>query len=82
MKRWDLCAFNNLCADKYIRLDKVWEFEKTPLIEESFMEELADIARRSGVDPEIVRWSGSTVSPPNPPVGGFQTHHKLKKQEE
>ena len=82
VKRWDLCAFNNLCADKYIRLDKVWEFEKTPLIEESFMEELADIARKSGVDPEIVMWSGSTVSPPNPPEGGFQTHHKVKKQEE
>lgn len=60
VKRWDLCAFNNLCADKYIRLDKVWEFEKTPLIEESFMEELADAARMSGVDPAIVMWSGST----------------------
>lgn len=82
VKRWDLCAFNNLCKDKYIRLDKQWEFEKTPLIEESFMNELTDIARKSGVDPEIVMWSGSTVSPPNPPEGGFQTHHKLKKQEE
>jgi len=59
--RWELCAFNNLCADKYFRLDKKWEFEKTPLIEESFMEELADLARNSGVDPEIVLWSGSTA---------------------
>jgi len=62
VKRWDLCAFNNLCADKYIRLGKKWEFEKTPLIEESFMEELADAARYSVLEPEIVSWSGATVS--------------------
>lgn len=59
--RWDLCAFNNLCADKYTRLEKKWEFENTPLLEESFMEDLAETARKSGVDPEIVLWSGSTV---------------------
>lgn len=60
VKRWDLCAFNNLCADKYSRLDKKWEFEKTPLVEEFFMEELAEVAKQSGVDPDIVSWSGST----------------------
>jgi len=60
VKRWDLCAFNNLCSDKYTRLGKKWEFEKTPLIKKSFMEELARAAKNSGVDPEIVSWSGST----------------------
>jgi len=62
IKRWDLCAFNNLCADKYTRLGKKWEFEKIPLIEDSFMEELADIAKKTGVDPKIVLWSGSTIT--------------------
>lgn len=60
VKRWELCAFNNLCADKYTRLDKKWEFGKTPLVEKSFMEELAEVAKHSGVDPDIVSWSGST----------------------
>lgn len=62
VKRWDLCAFNNLCADKYIRLNKKWEFDKTPLLEEAFMEELAEAAIKSVLEPEIVSWSGATVS--------------------
>lgn len=60
VRRWDLCAFNNLCADKYARLGEKWEFEKAPLIEKQFMEELAERARGSVADPGIVSWSGST----------------------
>ncbi len=30
--RWELCAFNNLCRDKYRRLDMPWQFESTPLM--------------------------------------------------
>ncbi len=57
--RWELCAFNNLCADKYARLDRNWDFEATPLVSEETMEHLAEIARASGVDPAIVSWTGS-----------------------
>ncbi len=32
LERWELCAFNNLCIDKYKRLGKTWEFESTPLL--------------------------------------------------
>lgn len=32
VERWDLCAFNNLCRDKYHRLGLVWDFETTPLM--------------------------------------------------
>jgi pyruvate formate lyase activating enzyme len=58
--RWELCAFNNLCRDKYARLGRTWEFAETQLMEEDSMERLADIARGSGVRPEIVSWTGST----------------------
>lgn len=58
--RWELCAFNNLCRDKYARLGMTWEFAESQLLEEETMEALADIARHSGVRPEIVSWTGAT----------------------
>jgi pyruvate formate lyase activating enzyme len=58
--RWDLCAFNNLCRDKYRRLDLQWTFHDAPLLEESVMEDLAETARQSGVNPDIVFTSGAT----------------------
>jgi pyruvate formate lyase activating enzyme len=69
--RWELCAFNNLCKDKYSRLGLSWEFENSELLEEKDMERLASIARASGVDPGIVHWSGSTrikQATPTPPI--------------
>jgi len=58
--RWELCAFNNLCRDKYQRLGLKWEFADSELMRKSEMENLAAVARNSGVDPAIVHWSGST----------------------
>lgn len=58
--RWDLLAFNNLCKDKYKRLDLEWQFEDTALMTTDAMEKLAETARLSGVDPQIVHWSGTT----------------------
>jgi pyruvate formate lyase activating enzyme len=60
VSRWELCAFNNLCKDKYIRLDLDWKYKNCALLSRPFMEKIAAIARNSGVDPRIVRWSGST----------------------
>ena len=57
--RWELCAFNNLCRDKYQRLELDWSFAETDLPEASRMEELTRIAK-SRVSPSIVCWSGST----------------------
>lgn len=59
VERWELCAFNNLCADKYSRLGIKWKFADSPLIERDVMNELFEIAKKSGVDPDIVSWSGS-----------------------
>ena len=60
VERWELCAFNNLCQDKYQRLDLTWGFEAAQLMRQEEMEHLAAVARQSGVDPEIVHWTGST----------------------
>jgi pyruvate formate lyase activating enzyme len=60
VSRWDLCAFNNLCRDKYLRLDLAWEYKDSGLLNKLFMEKMAAVARNSGVNPDIVHWSGST----------------------
>jgi pyruvate formate lyase activating enzyme len=60
VSRWELCAFNNLCRDKYLRLDLDWPYRECGLLSKMFMEKMAAVARESGVDPAIVRWSGST----------------------
>ena len=60
VNRWELCAFNNLCKDKYLRLDLNWEYKDCELMGKLEMEKMAAIARNSGVDPAIVLWSGST----------------------
>ncbi|MRR16961.1 MAG: glycyl-radical enzyme activating protein [Deltaproteobacteria bacterium] len=57
--RWELCAFNNLCRDKYRRLDLNWPFAGSDLPEKSRMEELAKVAQ-SRLTRSCVAWSGST----------------------
>ncbi len=44
-ERWELCAFNNLCGDKYKRLDIDWAFKNTPLLTRRHMEQLLAVAR-------------------------------------
>ncbi len=59
LERWELCAFNNLCIDKYKRLGQTWEFESTPLLTAEELEELEAIARNSGVEPSHVQATGA-----------------------
>jgi len=63
VERWELCSFNNLCRDKYTRLGLTWQFADSPLMNRETMEQLAAIARDTGVDPQIVHWSGATRLP-------------------
>ncbi|MEW5723960.1 MAG: glycyl-radical enzyme activating protein [Thermodesulfobacteriota bacterium] len=60
VQRWELCSFNNLARDKYVRLGLDWAFKATPLLTREAMERAADAARRSGVNPDIVQWTGAT----------------------
>ena len=59
VEKWELCAFNNLCKDKYSRLGRTWDFADASLIEQARMEELTALAVACGA-PEAV-WSGSTA---------------------
>ena len=59
VERWELCAFNNLCRDKYVRLGRTWEYAQTPLLEKGELDELTDCARCSGVNPSIVCVTGA-----------------------
>ncbi len=62
VSKWELCSFNNLCQDKYLRLGLKWPFRDQALISEKLMTALFETAKRSGVDPQIVVWSGSIKS--------------------
>ena len=57
--KWELCAFNNLCNDKYERLGKKWDFKKYSLLESETLDHFTKLAKKSDVNPEIVISSGS-----------------------
>jgi len=59
VERWELCAFNNLCRDQYVRLGMVWDYATTPLMSRDELDALAHCARSSGVDPRMVLVSGA-----------------------
>jgi len=59
LARWQLCAFNRLCRDKYRRLGLKWAYASAELITADGMEKLCAAARRCGVAPESVQSSGA-----------------------
>jgi pyruvate formate lyase activating enzyme len=60
--RWELCAFNNLCKDKYRQLGTKWLFEKEDLLSAEKMEHFLEIARNSGAERQIVMATGHVKS--------------------
>jgi pyruvate formate lyase activating enzyme len=58
-ERWDLCAFNNLCRDKYSRLDMEWAFANTPLMTKENLAEVEQWAKTSGFAPQRVFVTGA-----------------------
>ena len=59
VERYELLAFNNVCAPKYRRLDMHWALEEESLISEEKMYRLTGIAKEEGVD--VACWSGMTM---------------------
>jgi pyruvate formate lyase activating enzyme len=59
LDRWELCAFNNLCRDKYRRLGMTWAYQDAPLLSCSDLDRIAGWARSSGVDPQRVFVTGA-----------------------
>ncbi len=59
VERWELCAFNNLCSDKYQRLGMEWDYADTALTQGE-LDQAGVWARTSGFDPQRVFISGPT----------------------
>jgi len=57
-ERWDLLAFNNLCASKYDRLGLKWKLKDELLMTNNQMENLYEVAKKTGV--KNIHWSGLT----------------------
>jgi len=66
--RWELCAFNNLCIDKYLRLGIHWLFKMHDLLSAEKMEQLLNTAKSSGVNKNIVFSTGSFKSREKAPI--------------
>jgi pyruvate formate lyase activating enzyme len=60
ISRWELCAFNNLCRDQYLRLGIDWAFAQTQLMPSSELLRCKHIALATGVPPGIVYATGVT----------------------
>jgi pyruvate formate lyase activating enzyme len=58
VSRWDLCAFNNLCLNKYEGLGREWPLKDLPLVSEEEMEKLESIGRRVLEMPGMVHAGG------------------------
>jgi pyruvate formate lyase activating enzyme len=60
IERWELSAFNNLCASKYESMGEVWQYKDAPLKTKGEMIELLDAAQSElpGVD---IRTTGTTA---------------------
>lgn len=59
LSRWELCAFNNLCRDKYRRLDMSWSYQETPLISSQDLHQVHEWAQSCGVDATRVFVTGA-----------------------
>jgi pyruvate formate lyase activating enzyme len=59
VQRWELCAFNNLCRDKYRRLDLDWQFAAVPLMARAELDQAGAWARSRGLDPQVVSVTGA-----------------------
>ena len=60
VERWELCAFNNLCKNKYKTMGKDWAFVNTQLIKKEDLERLTQTALSAGLHPAMVYATGST----------------------
>lgn len=60
IERWELCAFNNMCADKYHKLGKNWIFDNTELLKKEDLETLSDCAKKTIKNNLLIRATGLT----------------------
>jgi pyruvate formate lyase activating enzyme len=61
INRWELCAFNNMCKNKYRTLGITWEYMEVDLLPHSHMQSLYRIAKRALEDLVPVVSTGLTA---------------------
>jgi pyruvate formate lyase activating enzyme len=61
VSRWELCAFNNLCRDQYVRLGMEWEYASTPLLKKDELLHCERVAKSSGLSPHLILATGATL---------------------
>ena len=71
VQRWELCAFNNLCRDKYERLGQEWDYKDEPLMRRADMERLCGIAAQSAGLGAAAVWTGAVRRETNGKEGGI-----------
>lgn len=59
VERWELCAFNNLCRDKYRRLGLQWDFCETALMTKERLAQAGEWAKAGGFDPDRIFVTGA-----------------------
>jgi len=60
VENWELCAFNNLCRNKYEMLHQEWKYKDTQLMTKEKMELLVSSAKEVLNNKNIVRYTGAT----------------------
>jgi pyruvate formate lyase activating enzyme len=59
VERWELCAFNNLCRDKYVRLGMDWEYRDQALMNREELDDCQQWARQVYHKPNTVNVTGA-----------------------
>ena len=44
-ERWELCAFNSVCREKYHKLTAAWDYEETPMLTDETVNQPVAAAR-------------------------------------
>lgn len=62
-ERWELCAFNNACKQKYDKLDLTWTYADDPLMDQGFINTIQEVALSTGATREKLVVSGLIAKP-------------------
>jgi len=63
VERWELCAFNNACNQKYEQLGLTWTYADAPLMDQDAIDAVRDVALASGVPVDTLVISGLIAKP-------------------
>lgn len=63
VERWELCAFNSACEQKYDKLGQTWPYANYTLMEQRFIDTLQETALSTGLPHDKLIVSGLTAKP-------------------